>query len=263
MVKKHLWVAKSFECKRHDEDNVDMCFCENMRGDGVLMNILNTSQFGSFNYKSSEITLTSHEDDTEEWKAKYLHPDFLDPSNAPFEVVGVDVGEPVIRINAFSEQFCKELVQLAETSGEFTNTRDGEEYYDERISNKENYPTDDVHLNQLGLNEMFEWWLDNCFRKFMNNVYDYDIKGMNIAFVVKYSMDGQKELRWHHDSSTVSMNICLTRDFEGGGTEFRRQGLINNKNIGSMLIHSGRLYHKHRGVPITSGKRYILVGFID
>ena len=83
-------------------------------------------------------------------------------------------------------------------------------------------------------------------------------------FIVKYSMDGQKHLEPHHDSSTYTLNLCLNNDFEGGGCRFVRQNFIlNNKNIGYACIHPGRLTHYHEGIQITSGKRLILVCFIN
>ena len=77
-------------------------------------------------------------------------------------------------------------------------------------------------------------------------------------------MDGQKELRPHHDSSVYTLNVCLNDEFEGGGCEFIKQGLtVVNKDIGSVLLHPGKLTHYHQGLPITSGVRYILVCFIN
>jgi len=93
---------------------------------------------------------------------------------------------------------------------------------------------------------------------------NYKTKNINISFVVKYSMDGQKELMPHHDSSTYTINICLNNDFEGGGCRFVRQNYtLNNKSIGHAAMHPGRLTHYHEGLQITNGKRFILVCFIN
>jgi len=32
---------------------------------------------------------------------------------------------------------------------------------------------------------------------------------------------------------------------------------------GWALIHPGRLTHLHEGLPVTKGKRYIMVSFVD
>jgi hypothetical protein len=52
--------------------------------------------------------------------------------------------------------------------------------------------------------------------------------------------------------------------YEGGGCRFIKQNKeVVNKDIGSMIIHPGKLTHYHEGIPITYGERYILVSFIN
>jgi len=81
-------------------------------------------------------------------------------------------------------------------------------------------------------------------------------------FVVKYSADAQNQLEMHCDGSFLSFNILLNdiSEFEGGGTYFD-DGLTCRLNKGEMLLHSSQI--KHCGLPITKGKRYLLVGFLD
>jgi hypothetical protein len=86
-----------------------------------------------------------------------------------------------------------------------------------------------------------------------------DIKDL---FVVKYSHDAQNHLEMHTDGSFISFNILLNEssEFEGGGTYFD-DGLTSCLEQGDILIHSSRI--KHSGLPITSGCRYLLVGFVN
>jgi hypothetical protein len=81
-------------------------------------------------------------------------------------------------------------------------------------------------------------------------------------FVVKYKYDEQCLLDMHQDGYFISFQILLsdTKDFEGGGTYFD-DGLIMKPEQGDLIIHSGKI--KHSGLPIKSGCRYLLVGFID
>ena len=60
----------------------------------------------------------------------------------------------------------------------------------------------------------------------------------------------------------MSFNILLSNnsDFEGGGTYFD-DGLTSKTEQGDLLIHSSKI--KHSGKPITKGKRYLLVGFVN
>ena len=82
-------------------------------------------------------------------------------------------------------------------------------------------------------------------------------------FFVKYDMLKQRELKLHRDGSMVSFNILLndSSEFEGGGTFFDKTGKVIEIDRGDCVIHSGRVLHA--GHPITKGKRYILVGFLD
>ena len=122
------------------------------------------------------------------------------------------------------------------------------------------------------------------------------------CFFVKYSclVDGeQTELERHRDGSTFSFNVLLNEPsaFEGGGTRFYHEAATessadlsdsssrdeenpseksprsseheehsdsNGRTLhvvrGAALAHSGHV--EHSGVKITSGERYILVGFV-
>jgi prolyl 4-hydroxylase len=106
---------------------------------------------------------------------------------------------------------------------------------------------------------------ENKFNSFphMFNIYNNDLRISDI-FIVKYEEGKQNSLDIHRDQSSVSFNILLnnTNEFDDGGTEF----YINNKSYkyknkqGSGVLSFGKVEHK--GIPITSGIRYILVGFI-
>lgn len=106
---------------------------------------------------------------------------------------------------------------------------------------------------------------ENKFNSFhhMFNIYNNDLRISDI-FIVKYEEGKQNSLDIHRDQSSVSFNILLnnTNEFTDGGTEF----YINNKPYkyrnkqGSGILSFGKVEHK--GIPITSGIRYILVGFI-
>lgn len=83
------------------------------------------------------------------------------------------------------------------------------------------------------------------------------------GFVVKYdAAGGQTELKPHRDGSVVSFNIALNpaEDFEGGGTWFASLDDAVKIDQGQVVSHSSALLHGGHG--ITTGKRYILVGFV-
>jgi hypothetical protein len=81
-------------------------------------------------------------------------------------------------------------------------------------------------------------------------------------FIVKYEHNAQSYLEMHCDGSFISFQILLSEvnDFEGGGTYFD-DGLVMKPEQGDLVIHSSRI--KHSGLPIKSGTRYLLVGFVN
>jgi hypothetical protein len=94
--------------------------------------------------------------------------------------------------------------------------------------------------------------------------------GLNILelddmFVIKYDATvagKQCELSRHVDAGDVSFMLMLSdsKDFEGGGTSFDILGdHVLSLAQGELLTFDASLYH--RGVAITSGLRYLLVGF--
>ena len=94
--------------------------------------------------------------------------------------------------------------------------------------------------------------------------FQYTTIKERVAFVVRYIMTEQTKLKPHHDSSTYTLNICLSNTFEGGGCRFiRKNKTVINNQIGYCVLHPGKLTHYHEALPITSGERYILVSFVD
>jgi hypothetical protein len=73
-------------------------------------------------------------------------------------------------------------------------------------------------------------------------------------------------LDMHHDASEVTLNVCLGREFEGGGLQFcgdfgsfdhRKARLAWQHTPGVALLHLGR--QRHGAETITSGERYNLI----
>ena len=97
---------------------------------------------------------------------------------------------------------------------------------------------------------------------------NYKTKDINLAFVVKYSVENQQSLEPHHDASVYTVNIALNRgngiDYDGGGCRFIRQNyILRNQDPGMCCVHPGRLTAYHEGLSVTAGTRYILVSFIN
>ena len=85
-------------------------------------------------------------------------------------------------------------------------------------------------------------------------------------FFVYYDGDtpgAQNSVGPHRDGSVLSFNVLLNdaAAFDGGGTWFDHTQRTHHIGQGDVLVHSGKL--RHAGMPITRGKRFILVGFVD
>ena len=84
-------------------------------------------------------------------------------------------------------------------------------------------------------------------------------------FFVKYEARPgvQAGLARHTDGSVLSFNVLLNsaEEFVGGGTHFTHLGRAVTIEQGDCVLHDGKV--EHAGVPITSGRRMLLVGFIE
>ena len=150
---------------------------------------------------------------------------------------------------------CKDIIDKAEETNKWKTNR------------HKNYPTTDIPLRDIvGLdNTMTTGIIDHILDKTLK-LYDLE-EGCEMdpydIFVVKYDTGGQTGLDVHRDSSELSFIVLLSdpKDFEGGGTYYEESDILVNPNKrGSLVIHCGKT--KHSGKNITSGVRYILIGFI-
>ena len=266
-IKKSMWSAQYiWHCvlfKNNSLDinilegrgDIDMLVCKNLKNKNYILYLDNTREYGYLDDKP--VTLLSFKDDTSKWEKKYITPEFLISKDTRVEIF-----RDVWKIPMFTKKFCEEIINVANNNGNWSNG--GTSHYDKRIGAKENHPTQDIHLKQIGLEDMWKFILNNYIATIVWNEYNYHTNSLNIAFIARYSIHGQHALRPHHDSSSYTVNVCLNNKFEGGGCHFlRRDELVEHKDIGNLIIHPGRMTHYHQGLPITSGMRYVLVAFID
>jgi hypothetical protein len=83
----------------------------------------------------------------------------------------------------------------------------------------------------------------------------------NVQFVVKYDAAQQRELTRHYDAGDISFMLALSErsSYEGGGTDFDCLNEVLHLEQGDLVVFDASIYHC--GVPITTGLRYLLVGF--
>lgn len=78
--------------------------------------------------------------------------------------------------------------------------------------------------------------------------------------IANYNLRDKAQGAWHHDASAdISVVVPLnTGQYEGGGTEFLNRGIVEPLPSGNALIFPA-FTHMHRGLPVISGDRYLLV----
>ena len=78
--------------------------------------------------------------------------------------------------------------------------------------------------------------------------------------IANYNLKDKQQGNWHHDESAdISVVVPLnTGDYKGGGTEFHNYGTVDPLPSGHALIFPS-FTHMHRGLPVESGDRYLLV----
>ena len=236
--------------------DMDMAFAKYVRDANYFMYVSNLEPYGYIEEPLSFTSLTTL------WVSEYLHPDYRANQNQ-LETICEEKCQDVFYFPLFTKQFCDELIRLCEENNSWSSGRS--DVIDTRLNTYENIPTRDIHLHQMKLDALWEDILFRYIAPVASKMYhQYTTKGVNIAFVAKYSMDGQRELKPHHDASTYTVNICLNDDFEGGGCHFIRQNyFLEHRQVGYVSMHPGRLTHYHEGRQLTAGTRYILVSFIQ
>ena len=275
MIKDNYDLGDIYKYNKWMDTDLDMGVCENIRNMDLQIWLNTNDNFGEiiklehaeniwekFNETSSQFDLYLLNDSKKQWEKRFIQKDIYE--NIIENVDGIVINEPVrdlFNFDFFTPLFCSTLIDICNSSNSWSSGKNEDERID---GGYENVPTQDIHMNQLDLHDVWATILDTYISKIVRFLYsNFETKETNIIFVVRYSMDGQKDLRPHHDSSSYTVLFKLNSEFEGGGTHFLRQNYkSDNGNIGSCTMHPGRLTHHHSGIPITSGERYLLVGFI-
>lgn len=157
-----------------------------------------------------------------------------------------------IKHGQFTPDICDWIVFEAEKHGNWTTKR------------HDKYPTTDLPAHLLpGVFNYLLFALNNII-SFIKKSYQIEDSDVNVKdlFIVKYETTKQNLLKFHKDRSLISFNIALNgmNEYEGGGTCFE-DGIVYKQEKGDMIVHSSLV--KHAGCPLTRGKRFILVGFLD
>jgi len=166
-----------------------------------------------------------------------------------------DIGPNIAEFPLFTQEFCTELIELAETKGEWT------------VGRHEFYPTNDMLMEDLGMKEIYTRVIREFVAPLATWYFTLEGQGWDTVedetFIIRYRPDRQGQLSVHHDYSSYTIGVKLNDEFEGGGTFFPKyQVNAMPKRNGNAFLHPGMITHRHGGRPVYSGTRYINVSFI-
>ena len=157
------------------------------------------------------------------------------------------LSDDILLIDFMTEDMCENMISLSEKK------------------TFESLSYDKVKGQELRLKEIELW--DELEKHWMKSVYDivYEywnpchIYGLRDAFLIKYEMNKQRELRLHNDASLVTGSVKLNDDYTGGELYFPRQKFSNKDiPIGKCILFPGQVTHGHTSQEITSGTKYSL-----
>jgi len=160
------------------------------------------------------------------------------------------IGPEMIAVPFWTPSFCAAVIRAAELVGGFSESADdpvpGQEISLMGISQRLFYAVEN-DIGQRLWPVLNEWW----------PAIDYH--GLRDAFVIKYSMAAQRELRLHHDVAQVSASIKLNNDYTGAELRFPRQDTTNaGLGVGELLAWPSLVTHPHETAPLLSGTKYAL-----
>ena len=155
--------------------------------------------------------------------------------------------DDMLLIDFLTEEKCQEMIQLAEDQEFHCHYAD-------------NVPSQDLTLKEIGLwKELEKHWNSVVYEIVYKHWEPCHMYGLRDAFLIKYTMDGQKELRLHNDASLVTGGVKLNDDYTGGVLSFPRQGITNEDiPIGKLILFPGQVTHGHTSTELLSGTKYSL-----
>ena len=187
----------------------------------------------------------------EEWKQKFLRPELL---SKKWDLYATEELTNVYTIPAFTDEFCDFIIDEAESCNCWT------------VDRHEHYPTTDMVLQTLGFHSIYESILREYVWPMAKHLFKLEedewVNMSSENFLARYHPYAQYHLALHHDMSDITSVVTLnTEDFEGGGTYFPNQQTKLKGKKGEISVHPGQITHRHGGLPVLSGQRYIIVSF--
>ena len=159
----------------------------------------------------------------------------------------------IILIDYLTPSMCDSLIELSEANGSYKGLEG------------DDVPAQEIRLSALGVRDVTanHWW-DTIEPIIGKHWTCCAYRGLRDAFIIKYTMDGQKDLRLHSDISLITGSVKLNDDYTGGELYFPRQN-FSNKDIpvGKCILFPGQVTHPHTSKELKSGTKFSLTMWSD
>lgn len=168
----------------------------------------------------------------------------------------VDLGNDMYAMEFWKPEFCKELINIAESIGGFSSV-----------------PGDPVYGQELRITQISDLFYKNyCehWKRVVSPFLEEKIGmpseqwflGWKVPFIIKYTMDGQRGLRPHADDSLYTGTIKLNDEYTGGELIYPRQKFSNKDvPVGTMILAPSMITHVHYSSELQSGVKYSFVSW--
>lgn len=158
------------------------------------------------------------------------------------------IGDDMFVIDFMTQSQCEDMMEVADRHGGW-----GSLSYDK-------FPAQEIRLTELGYwDSMEKHWKENVNPIIEKFWYPMEMYGLRDAFVMRYSVDTQKELSLHTDASLVTGSVKLNDDYEGADLVFPRQNVSNSQiPVGKAIIFPGMVTHGHECQELMKGTKYSL-----
>lgn len=196
--------------------------------------------------------LHTYFENPKKWEERFLTPELRSKN---WDLYANEEMSNIFTIPAFTEEFCDFMIEEAEASNEWT------------VDRHEFYPTTDMVLQVIGMHNTYHQILKEFVWPMAAHLFKLeepawtDMTSEN--FLARYHPYAQYHLSLHHDMSQITTVVTLNEDFEGGGTYFSKQKTRLQGLKGHISVHPGQITHRHGGLPVKAGQRYILVSFCN
>jgi len=205
-----------------------------------------------------------------------------------------EIGDQIYLFPFLAPDYCRDLVRVAEEVGAWETEEQVDLYgpkihggsYDgiprkarEQVSklNDKSFGTletlteeDEVAKNGMSLMKIpgvYEAYGELCRRHiipFAQRLWaSYRVKRQRAPYIIKYDADNEhlpKNMELHWDQCVLSLVTYLNSDFRGGGTYFPKwKSVSGHKGPGWAAMYPGGISHQHLALPISRGRRYLLL----